>query len=207
MKKTLRERRRDATREELLDAAEAIMLKNGFENVTMRDISSEAGCSSATLYQYFTDKRELLAEIFGRHFDSLIRTVHERLAAMENPMDPVSRLKTIGRCMMQHMMGHRALVEVFKVHLPPSRTGPMEHLPRGFRAQFLEFDKGIVKTIKAAQRSRLIRRDVSAETLKLFFARHMGNACELLNPEQKSGVSERDCQIAWSLLLNGIGIV
>ena len=69
---THRQRRREATREEILEAARRLLVQSGLEQVTLRGIAGELGMTAPTLYRYF-DSREALLE-------SLIDTLYDDLA-------------------------------------------------------------------------------------------------------------------------------
>lgn len=45
------------TRDQILDASEALFARQGFRSTTIKEIASEAGVNSALLYYYFEDKR------------------------------------------------------------------------------------------------------------------------------------------------------
>jgi TetR/AcrR family transcriptional regulator, regulator of cefoperazone and chloramphenicol sensitivity len=63
---------RDDTRERLLDAAEKMFCRNGFEATSVRDLTTLAGCNVAAVNYYFGDKRRLYAEMFRRQVQSLV---------------------------------------------------------------------------------------------------------------------------------------
>jgi AcrR family transcriptional regulator len=77
-------------RQEILDAASELFVKEGYENVSMRRIADRIEYSPTTIYLYFKDKAELLESICQETFAKLI----ERLSEItEQPGDPVQRLK------------------------------------------------------------------------------------------------------------------
>ena len=57
---------RDAKAAEILDAAESLLLKDGYDSTTMAAIASRAGVSSNAVYWYFPGKDELLAAVLRR---------------------------------------------------------------------------------------------------------------------------------------------
>jgi AcrR family transcriptional regulator len=72
----LRERRKmmhmepNSRKEQIFDIALGLFAKNGFENVSMRDIAAEAGIKAASIYNHFPGKEEILEaiyEYFGEH--------------------------------------------------------------------------------------------------------------------------------------------
>ncbi|MGM0944366.1 MAG: TetR/AcrR family transcriptional regulator [Bacteroidota bacterium] len=54
------------TREKILDVAMEQFSRFGVRNITMDDVARSVGISKKTLYQEFTDKRELVMEAFRR---------------------------------------------------------------------------------------------------------------------------------------------
>ena len=77
-------------RQEILDAASELFIKEGYENVSMRRIADRIEYSPTTIYLYFKDKAELLESICQETFAKLIQRLTK---IMEQPGDPVERLK------------------------------------------------------------------------------------------------------------------
>src|SRR5882724_7399258 len=85
-----RAREKRFLRQEILDAASELFVKEGFENVSMRRIADRIEYSPTTIYLYFKDKAELLESICQETFSKLT----ERLTKiLEQPGDPTDRLK------------------------------------------------------------------------------------------------------------------
>ena len=83
-------RQKKFLRQEILDAASEMFVREGFENVSMRRIADKIEYSPTTIYLYFKDKAELLESVCRETFAGLI----ERLAKiMDQPVDPAERLK------------------------------------------------------------------------------------------------------------------
>lgn len=61
-----RARRAARTREEILDAARALIVEQGLEKVSLRAVAKAVDYSPAALYQYFDNKDDLLAELARR---------------------------------------------------------------------------------------------------------------------------------------------
>jgi AcrR family transcriptional regulator len=61
-----RERRREASRDEILAAARRVLLRHGIANTTLAAVAEDVGLSKASLYYYYPSKDALLFElIFG----------------------------------------------------------------------------------------------------------------------------------------------
>lgn len=54
------------SREALLDAAEAVLAREGVDALTMRRVAKEAGCSTMALYRHLRDRDELLVLLLDR---------------------------------------------------------------------------------------------------------------------------------------------
>ncbi len=83
-------RQKKFLRQEILDAASELFVKEGYENVSMRRIADKIEYSPTTIYLYFKDKAELLEEVCHDTFQRLI--IHLS-GIMVQPGDPVERLK------------------------------------------------------------------------------------------------------------------
>ncbi len=84
----------DRLRDEILDAAEALLLETGSaDKVSTRAVASRVGVSSPSLYLHFPDRASLLFEVCQRQFDKLAALL---AAACEGIDDPVDRLRAIG---------------------------------------------------------------------------------------------------------------
>lgn len=77
-------------RQEILDAASELFVKEGYENVSMRRIADKIEYSPTTIYLYFKDKAELLEQVCQETFSRLTR--HLRVI-LEQPGDPLERLR------------------------------------------------------------------------------------------------------------------
>lgn len=73
----------------ILAAAEQLYVRQGFDGTTMADVADEAGCSRATLYNYFPGKRELRAALRNR---AAIEIAAETTARVADIDDPVTRV-------------------------------------------------------------------------------------------------------------------
>jgi AcrR family transcriptional regulator len=82
--------RREARREELLDAADRAIRRQG-PAVSMDEIAAEAGVTKPILYRHFGDKAGLSLALGERYVAALLARIHE---ALEREKDPRRRLET-----------------------------------------------------------------------------------------------------------------
>ncbi len=88
--KERRARQKKFLRQEILDAASELFVRDGYENVSMRRIANKIEYSPTTIYIYFKDKGELLEQVCKETFARLVQRLSK---IMEQPGDPVERLK------------------------------------------------------------------------------------------------------------------
>jgi AcrR family transcriptional regulator len=85
-----RARQKKYLRQEILDAASELFVRDGYENVSMRRIADRIEYSPTTIYLHFKDKNDLLDQVCRETFGRLT----QRLAKMmDQPGDPVERLQ------------------------------------------------------------------------------------------------------------------
>ncbi len=68
-----------AKRRQILEGAQNVFLRMGYDAATMNDITREAGVSKGTIYVYFNNKDELFVELCDHYrqtvFSSLVDTM------------------------------------------------------------------------------------------------------------------------------------
>jgi AcrR family transcriptional regulator len=99
-----RNRKTDAGRKQIVEAARAHFFSHGFRSVTMDDLAEELGISKKTLYAHFTGKIALLEavladkfagveaklkEVARAHPDDFPAALHELLANMQVELDEI----------------------------------------------------------------------------------------------------------------------
>jgi TetR/AcrR family transcriptional regulator, transcriptional repressor for nem operon len=61
----------DVRREQILDAAQQVLLRRGPDAATMAEVADAASLAKGTVYLYFASKAELLAGLRARYFERL----------------------------------------------------------------------------------------------------------------------------------------
>src|SRR6476620_9778266 len=72
------ERKRPDRTDAIVEAALALAIEGGFENVRQREVAARAGVTLRTLYRKFPNKHDLLAAGLSRSIDDLERRLAER---------------------------------------------------------------------------------------------------------------------------------
>jgi len=71
----------DQRREQILDAAAAVIIRLGYNKATMGDIAEEAGASRRTVYLYFKGKEELFEALLYREYMHYSQAFLEQMEA------------------------------------------------------------------------------------------------------------------------------
>lgn len=79
-------RRRDISRDEILDAAQLLLQTRGCNGFSLRDLGNDVGLRTASLHHHFPAKADLIAAIVHRYRDRL----NARMAAIEAETDSLT---------------------------------------------------------------------------------------------------------------------
>lgn len=113
MSTTLRERRRQMLRDEILAATQQLIAERGFAALAMDELAARVGISKPTLYNQFPTREDLLAAMIAR----LIRDLFAA-AAIGEPTDrsPLQQLCDLLHASIEFQIRHQAAA--FQLWLP-----------------------------------------------------------------------------------------
>lgn len=98
--------------EDLLDAAARLVVEQGVEALSTRDIAEAAGAPVASLYQYFADKEAVLLALAARDMEEMDAQVLEDLAALDL-LTVASLVRTTMHAFVTVYHRRRAFVEIY----------------------------------------------------------------------------------------------
>lgn len=194
-------------REQILDGAQRVFMRLGFDASSMNDITREAGVSKGTLYVYFKNKEDLFAAIIQRK-KSL---VFEKLRAIVAANKPVAEtLYEFGVTFAAHILSDDAIRGQRIV------IGVIERMPE-LADSFFKFGPNTGPALLA----KYLARQVELGNLKpiddpMLTARQLGDLCtaglyrprlfgEMQEPPSLEKV-ERNVEWAVRLFLNTYGV-
>jgi AcrR family transcriptional regulator len=82
----------DRTRDRLLDAAERLLARLGYQKTTMEDLAREAGLGKRTIYLHFANKEEAMLSTIDRIVERLLDALREAAGAGESAADRLRRM-------------------------------------------------------------------------------------------------------------------
>jgi TetR/AcrR family transcriptional regulator, mexJK operon transcriptional repressor len=101
---TVTEKRSDRKHREIMQAATATFIANGYDGTSMEEIATKAGVSKQTIYKHFTDKERLFSEIVLATTDQVEEVVSLVLRAFAERRDVEKTLQQLGRRFLDAVM-------------------------------------------------------------------------------------------------------
>jgi len=103
--------KREKKRDEIALAAAGLFMEKGFDRVRFSDIASEAHLGRTTIYEYFTNKDEILATYLEREMGRY----HERaMAVLEKKIALREKLKEFIALQLEYGSSHRGFSQLFR---------------------------------------------------------------------------------------------
>ncbi|MDI7860430.1 TetR/AcrR family transcriptional regulator [Rhizobiaceae bacterium n13] len=95
-----------AKREQILDGARRVFLRDGFDGASMNEITREAGVSKGTIYVYFDSKEDLFAALIDRQRSRVVETVRN---ALHNHDAIEDALYSFGTKLTMHLVSEQTI--------------------------------------------------------------------------------------------------
>ena len=159
--KQRRERQKESLRQEILDAARELFIKEGYDNVSMRRIAEKIEYSPTTIYLYFEDKADLLFHLCEETFAQLASKSEELL---KDQSDPIQTLKKIGRAYVDFGLKHPNHYRVTFINHPSVQVTPDHYEHSTGRKAFNLLKRAVEECIKQKE-IRVIDADVASQAL------------------------------------------
>ena len=114
--KARREREKLIRKRHILDCAEAVMEREGIFGLSMDAVAKEAELAKGTLYLYFKNKEEIIAQLSTKARQFLLKAFHEATASQNDPLQKLEALLwSVIRFKQQHPL-YNELVSLFEGH-------------------------------------------------------------------------------------------
>jgi AcrR family transcriptional regulator len=109
------------SRDRILNAAESVFSKKGFDGARVDEIAAAAGLNKALIYYYFKDKQDLLLEIVNRLIKEIVALKREIYSA------PLSREDLFNNQLHRLMEVVSKRMEIFAILVMESAKGGGRH--------------------------------------------------------------------------------
>lgn len=125
-------------RRELMDIAEQLFLKKGYEDTMISDIVRQAGVAQGTFYYYFKSKEAVLDEITDKYISIIVESM-EKISKDKN-LNALEKLVTIFQFSLSFKEDTRGVMQCvnneknvhlqrkFQQRIPFETVGPLAHI-------------------------------------------------------------------------------
>lgn len=168
-------------RQRILDAAEMILVQEGYDNLSMRRLAEAIEYAPSTIYGYFRDKKAILTAVIER-------TTSQLLAALDSAAatpGPLTRLRMLGRAYVEFAFEFPRQYEVLFVLR--GATVPVIETP-AFGAAVERFREAIAEGV----RTGAFRRCQPDECAQAFWASCHGLVSLVLTQSDRFAFAEPD---------------
>ncbi len=137
-----RAREKENRKEQILDAARKLLLKDGLAKTSVNRIAKKAELSVGSIYSYFTNKEEIFAVLQREGLEILHANIVSATKEMEDPED---NLKTCARVYLQFSEAHNDYFDVINYFLSSPRVFFSNEVKKSIDAEGAK----ILKTMEA----------------------------------------------------------
>jgi AcrR family transcriptional regulator len=158
-------------KDKIIQKSAELHFKYGIKNVTMDQIAQELGISKKTIYQYFVNKNELVAQTVDSIFDQIQSEIDKICLMKLNPYQELTSVKVLVKSMLSksNMSPHYQLKKYY-----PEIAKNLEE--RKFKSIMECLEHNLNKGIK----SGYYKENLDKEFIKRMY---YSNTINLMNPE------------------------
>jgi AcrR family transcriptional regulator len=149
----------DEKKKAVIISAEFLFATNGFNRTTVADIAKESGIHAASIYSYFSNKRNILFAIYGKYLQNAVRSLNEHFQGMKEP-GPKLR-KTIWHYLadMKHSPNYARILMMAQRESPEFYSS--EHV------KYVKlYSDLVIKIIIAGQKEGVFRTDITPRLIR-----------------------------------------
>lgn len=92
-KRLTRQESKEATRLRLLEAAERLFVRNGYDHTSVDEISETAGYSRGAFYSNFDDKEQVFLAVIDKWRPEVLRALDDLLNHVSEPADRIAAVR------------------------------------------------------------------------------------------------------------------
>jgi AcrR family transcriptional regulator len=179
-------------RERLIEAASKVFLKEGYENLSMRRVAQEAGCSQMAMYRHFANKEALTQYICTEIYTRFAAEMNREILAVADPWQQIQRYVEALIRFATTYPDHYSLIFLVR-HSNPEVIADRERLGK-------EFIEGLHPIVKALLPSETRRPVVDRLVRQMLSCLHGTAALLIAHPKAYGLTKSRAVQDAEAVL-------
>ncbi|GAB4409237.1 MAG: TetR/AcrR family transcriptional regulator [Microscillaceae bacterium] len=151
---------KDQRRQHILDCAEKIVLQKGLNQLSITAVAKEAKLAIGTIYLYFENKEELIAQLTLKSREILLQKFREGMALSPHPLEQIRNILLASQNFYQENKFYHELVSFFEVNAGLAETPELKKAS-------LALTHLVVSVLENAKKQGLIRPETDERAFAL----------------------------------------
>lgn len=155
-----------ATRHQILDAAEAEFLARGVAHTRLQDVAAAAGVTRGAIYWHFQDKAELFNAMMDRALLPCECAAEQALASA--PADALAQIEEMAMAPLRALAGSAQVQRVFRIAMHQTEyTAELAPVKARYLEGIGDFQRQLVELLQRAGRDGRLKAGVKVEAIAL----------------------------------------
>jgi AcrR family transcriptional regulator len=192
-------------RQEIIDAATKILMKEGYDALSMRRVAAEVGISSTALYLYFKEKDEILDTVCYAVFDRIVPQMEALLASPGEPVDRLRRGLTLYlRFGFDYPDQYRIVFLTPRDRRAWDHSDPLHFVDRWGQNRTNTYAYLIAGLTMAVEAGQIRKDDIMIMAQTVFAAMHGALAMVILSPDQSWAPTDVLIEETVNMIMRGL---
>ncbi|NEP89152.1 MAG: TetR/AcrR family transcriptional regulator [Okeania sp. SIO2C2] len=187
------------TRTKILQAAQKLFAKSGYDGTTIRDLAKKAGVAEGTLFRHFTNKKAILIELATQGWVEILTDLLTELSEM-------SSYKAVAQVMRRRMLNINRNADMMKVCFLEAQFHP--ELRDKIQSEVIEKMTDVAEAFFATAMERGVYRQMNPKLVARVFLGMFAIAGfsqqTLLEPDASPQVMQEMAEGLADIFLNGV---
>ena len=157
-RKTSQQRKKD-----IIDAAAELIVREGVQGVTIRNISKKNRISEPAVYRHFRNKREILVGLIENFESNLMTAIDEPIRYHKNPLDRLREIMKTHLIFTEKKRGGLFAITAESIHFND------DFLRRKILGVMEKYKIKIKDILNEAKREGLVREEINLDAVSLAF--------------------------------------
>ncbi len=184
------------TRQGILDAVTALLIRDGIQSLTMDRVATEAGVAKGTLYVYFKNKEEVLYAALDASLEPL---VVELSALLTGDSAPDAKLEEFSLCHLRFFDEHQDLIRILYYDREKTYSEKHRYTDERYRTSVRQVAAVLDEGVRRGQFAPLD----SLKAAAMFIEANIGMVMQRIHGGDYGGV-EKDAQQVTDIFMNGL---
>lgn len=193
-RKTSEERKR-----EIIGIAKELMIREGVQSLTIKNISKKNGISEPAIYRHFKNKRAILVALIDNFEHNLMEAIDKPIRYHKNPLDRLREIMKVHMFFTEKRKGTLFAITAESIHFND------DFLRRKILKVIDEYKMRIKDILYQAKKEGLIREDINLDAVSLTFFGLIQTAIVQFALTNYSVPPINKFQTLWNVFIRGIG--